>query len=394
MTSHFSAPKRVAIYARYSSDHQKPTSIEDQTRECRRYADRQDGWVVVQVFDDVAISGAIKDRHGFDALVEFVARGECDVVLFEHLDRVARDLEFLMTFDKRARYAGVELHQLHRGQLSLFDIGILGTFAQLFLEELKVKTRRGLQGRVEAGKNTGGRAYGYRSVPLPEVNGKGTGSVMEIVPSEAAIVREIFEHYASGKSPREIAANLNLRGIPSPRGSGAGSGHWRTNTIYGNRSRSTGILNNELYIGHQVWNRLSYHKHPETGRRVSKPNPREEWIITEQPDLRIIEKDLWERVKGQQDLIDNSRTKAEATGKRGAGAAQAARRRKYLLSGLLTCGQCGGNMTRCRQRRTASLLLCQRQGEGRVRLHRNARRQGSFCGRSAAQRIAAWADAG
>ncbi|WP_406737072.1 hypothetical protein [Thioclava sp. GXIMD4215] len=34
------------------------------------------------------------------------------------------------------------------------------------------------------------------------------------------------------------------------------------------RSRSTGILNNELYIGHQVWNRLSYHKHPETGRRV------------------------------------------------------------------------------------------------------------------------------
>ncbi|WP_406736812.1 recombinase family protein [Thioclava sp. GXIMD4215] len=51
------------------------------------YADRQDGWVVVPVFDDVAISGAIKDRPGFDALVEFVARGECDVVLIEHLAR-------------------------------------------------------------------------------------------------------------------------------------------------------------------------------------------------------------------------------------------------------------------------------------------------------------------
>ncbi|NVO25717.1 hypothetical protein HJ536_20395 [Donghicola sp. B5-SW-15] len=139
------------------------------------------------------------------------------------------------------------MHQLHRGKLGIFDIGILGTFAQLFLEEVRHKTRRGLEGRAKAGKNTGGRAYGYRSVLLPEVGGKGTGSVKDIVPTEAAVIREIFEHYAAGKSPREIAANLNTRGVPSPRGRGKGSGHWKSNTIYGNRSRGTGILNNELY---------------------------------------------------------------------------------------------------------------------------------------------------
>ncbi|WP_149758642.1 recombinase family protein [Roseivivax sediminis] len=338
-------PVRVAIYARYSTDLQNPTSIEDQVRLCRQHAARQDGWTVVQVFEDVAISGATRGRPGFEALQSFIAEGGCDVVLFEHLDRLARDLELLMLFYKKANYADVEMHQLHRGKLGIFDIGILGTFAQLFLEELSHKTRRGLVGRVEAGKNTGGRAYGYRSEALPLRNGKSDGSVMLIDPEEAAIVRRIFEEYAAGKSPRQIAADLNAAAVPAPRGRGEGSGHWKANTIYGHRARGTGILNNELYIGRHVWNRQRYSKHPETGRRVSKPNPPEEWLTTEKPDLRIIDEALWDKVKARQDLIDSSRTRAEADGKAAAGASQSARRRKYLLSGLLCCGQCGGNLT-------------------------------------------------
>jgi DNA invertase Pin-like site-specific DNA recombinase len=39
---------RCVIYARYSSDHQREASIEDQTEVCRRYADRQ-GWTVAEV---------------------------------------------------------------------------------------------------------------------------------------------------------------------------------------------------------------------------------------------------------------------------------------------------------------------------------------------------------
>ena len=342
---HSTQPIRVAIYARYSTDLQNPTLIDDQVRQCRQHADRQDGWAVVNVFQDVAISGATRGRAGLEALENFVADGGCDVVLFEHLDRLARDLEVLMLFYKRAQHADVEMHQLHRGKLGIFDIGILGTFAQLFLEELSHKTRRGLIGRVEACKNTGGRAYGYRSEVLPPRDGKPDGSIMQIDPEEAAIVRRIFEEYAAGKSPRQIAADLNAAAVPAPRGRGAGSGHWKANTIYGHRSRGTGILNNELYIGRHVSNRQRYSKHPETGRRVSTPNPPEEWLTIEKPELRIIDEDLWDAVKTRQDVIDSSRTRAEADDKTAAGAAQSARRRKYLLSGLLTCGQCGGNLT-------------------------------------------------
>ena len=56
---------------------------------------------------------------------------------------------------------------------------------------------------------------------------------------------------------------------------------WGPSTIHGNRHRGTGILNNELYIGRLVWNRLSYVKDPETGKRVSRLNPDSGWIVQE-----------------------------------------------------------------------------------------------------------------
>ena len=37
----------------------------------------------------------------------------------------------------------------------------------------------------------------------------------------------------------------------------------------GGAKRGTGILNNELYIGRLVWNRLRYVKNPDSGKRVA-----------------------------------------------------------------------------------------------------------------------------
>ena len=57
------APRRVALYARYSTDMQNPTSVEDQFRQAERYAKRQ-GWVIVERFSDSAISGTAEPRPG------------------------------------------------------------------------------------------------------------------------------------------------------------------------------------------------------------------------------------------------------------------------------------------------------------------------------------------
>ena len=65
-----------------------------------------------------------------------------------------------------------------------------------------------------------------------------------------------------------------------------------TPRLRGHAARGTGLINNELYIGKLVWNRLRYIKDPTTGKRVSRINPREKWITTEVPELRIVDDEL------------------------------------------------------------------------------------------------------
>jgi len=114
------------------------------------------------------------------------------------------------------------------------------------------------------------------------------------------------------------------------------------NTINGHARRGTGILNNELYIGQRVWNRLEYRKDPATSKRVSRLRPETEWVRQEVPELRIVPQELWDAVKARQQATAKAIARAEAPDRQGLGARGAARRRKYLLSGLLFCGQCGG----------------------------------------------------
>jgi site-specific DNA recombinase len=166
-----------------------------------------------------------------------------------------------------------------------------------------------------------------------------------IVEDQAAIVRRIFTEFSEGMSPLKIAESLNSDGIAAPRGRGDGSGHWKQNTINGNRKRGNGILNNELYIGRYLWGRNRTSKHPETGRKIYRPVPREEWQVAEMLDLRIVDQELWLAVKDHQDSLSRKRSKQKPTDLKGLSASQALRRRKYLLSGLLQCGQCGGNLT-------------------------------------------------
>ncbi|MBA4130093.1 MAG: resolvase [Hyphomicrobium sp.] len=316
---------RAAIYARYSSDLQRDASIEDQIRTCAERA-KAHGWHVVQTYTDHALSGASMMRPGLQMLLQDAQDGRFDVVLAEALDRLSRDQADIATMYKRFQFASVQMHTLSEGEISNLHIGLKGTMNALFLKDLADKTRRGLRGRIEKGKSGGGVTYGYDVVRTVGEGGLVTTGERAINEDEAEIVRRIFKEYAAGRSPKQIVMRLNAEGVRGPSGQA-----WGPSTIYGNRERGTGLINNELYIGKMVWNRLRYIKDPDSGKRVSRMNPREQWIIKDVPELRIIDEELWQAVKERQGVYTKQDTNFWER-----------RKPPYIFSYLIKCGECGG----------------------------------------------------
>ncbi|WP_076446334.1 recombinase family protein [Roseivivax lentus] len=316
-----STPKRrAAIYARYSTDLQSERSAEDQIALCRDFAERE-GLAVTDIYRDEARSGAsVLVRDGLLDLLDAARHGRFEVVLVEALDRLSRDMEDLAGLHKRLSFLEIEIRAVHEGVASTVLVGLRGLVGQLYREENALKIRRGMSGRAKEGRSPGGLAYGYEPV-------SGDIGARRIVEVEADVVRRIFTEYLAGKSPREIAHRLNADRVPAPRGA-----RWNASTINGNATRGNGILQNPLYAGRQVWNRVRMVKDPDTGRLVSRPNPPTEWVVTELPDLAIVTTEVF-----------------EAAGKRKAARAIAApgdrRRPRHLLSGLLRCGACGAGMS-------------------------------------------------
>ena len=323
----------VAIYARYSSDNQREASIEDQICLCRERCDKE-GWTVIDCYTDKAISGASLMRPAVQSLITDALAGKFNFIVAEAMDRLSRDQEDIAGIYKRMEFAGVKIITLSEGEINHLHVGLKGTMNALFLKDLADKTRRGLRGRVEAGKSGGGNSYGYDVVKRTDSAGEAIKGERAINKTEALIVKRIMTEYVSGTSPLQIATALNKEGIASPSGKG-----WGQSTINGNQKRGTGILNNELYIGRLVWNRLRYMKDPDTGKRVSRLNPPEDLIIHDVPDLRIIDQELWDQVKTRQKKQSQNQKPRKPYRFRDQ------RRPKYLLSGLLRCGRCHGVYT-------------------------------------------------
>jgi DNA invertase Pin-like site-specific DNA recombinase len=321
---------RAVIYARYSTDLQRDASIDDQVRLCSERAARE-AWRVVQSYCDRGTSGASLVRPGIQNLLRDARDGTFDIVIAEALDRLSRDLSDVAGLFKQLGFLSIRLVTLAEGEINELHVGLKGTMNALFLKDLADKTRRGLRGRVAAGMSGGGNSYGYDVVRNLDGDGEPLRGGRSINKAQAAIVCRIFNDYAAGIAPRAIAKQLNAEGVASPSGKG-----WGPSTIHGNRGRGTGILNNELYIGRLVWNRLRYVKDPNTGRRISRLNPRNEWITQDVHHLRIIDEELWERVKARQRSLDASQSGEPAAGY------WKHRRPRFLLTGLMKCGRCGG----------------------------------------------------
>lgn len=341
------APMRTAAYARFSSDLQRETSLEDQIRSCREYAARQSWtWQDAHLYTDAGISGAsIDGRAGLQALLTAAALQPrpFDVALVDDSSRVARDLADALRVLQRLRFAGVRVIYISQSIDSASEqaetlVAVHGLVDGLYLREMAQKIRRGLIGQLERGFSTGSVTYGYRSVPVPDPSGRLDpsghpallGKRLEVNETEATVIRRIFEMYVVGTGVPTIVDRLNSEGIRGPR-----SATWKFNAV-------RRLLRNERLTGKQIWGQRRHERRPGTREKVARLLPRSEWRIVERPDLRIISDELWEATEARQALVAQAARQPGKTLMRGKNAALHSR---HLFSGFMRCGICGGAIT-------------------------------------------------
>ena len=167
--------KRVALYARVSTDKQ---TVTNQLAVLRQVAEHK-GWNVVAVLDkDVGISGAKgrKDRPDFDKLHRMIIRGEIDMVASWALDRLGRSLRDLLGFLEELDAAGVGLY-LHQqavdtstpaGRMFFQMMGVVAEFERAMIRERVIA---GIERCMKSGRTGPGKKWFGRPLTDPEIVG-------------------------------------------------------------------------------------------------------------------------------------------------------------------------------------------------------------------------------
>lgn len=293
-------------YTRFSTDKQTENSTQYQINAITEYADKN-GINLLRFYSDEGFSGTNTDRPAFRQMLSAAENGLFNAILIYDITRASRDVSDWMAFRKRMRLLGVDVISVTQNLgdaldpdsylVELINAGI----GQHMVLQTRQKSIAGVQNKAKEGAFLGGFApLGYRIENQCYV-------IDEI---EAKYVRLIFSMYANGESYNAIIDALG--GLRGKRGAVIG------------KSQLKSILQNERYIGIYTWNKRQY----KIMRKWAggKPNPnivKIEGIIPQ-----IIDKDTWERV--QRRMSDKKRN---ATNKA---------KREYLLSGLITCENCGG----------------------------------------------------
>ena len=341
----------VAIYARFSTSNQSEHSIEDQIRECSKFADER-GYVVREehIFSDRRRSGTSTNRVNLERMREMAKLKVFEKVIVLNLARLSRELFDLLFIRTELASLGIELVSAQEGIESFDDnattaIHLRGLINQFNIDTIRKETKRGLLGNIERGYLAGNLGYGYRTrrtgKVIVDANGRerGEGSVPEIIEEEATIIRRIYSDFIGAQSITKIVKALNQERVPSRTGRG-----WNESTV-------SKILKCETYTGKYIWGRTTNRRNAITGKTEKRKVPREQWIVREWEALRIIDDETWKKAQARWAKIKktfNPDDDCDGGGGGGRGSGWPGHRGynetnpKHLLSGSLQCGACGG----------------------------------------------------
>ena len=331
-----------AIYARKSTEQNVSDDAKSVTRqvELARAFAAEKGWQVIEEYVDDGISGveSIKLVRRA-AMLAAAAEGKFEALIVRDLDRLSRNDEELPSLIYSLRDSGVEVWAYAdrtrvdtRTAMNRTMLSMKAGFAAAEREAAQQRTGEALRRKAAAGHVAGGRVLGYDNVR----QGEGGPVVRVVNEAEANIVRRIFTMAAEGKGLLRIAKTLNAEGIKNPtgqsrNGTAKSAGLWSSTGV-------REILHRDLYRGVVVYGKTRNEYRRGKRVRVEGETP----ITLDRPELRIISDELWEETHDRM-----KRTHAvylRRTGGRLGGKPSSGLESRYLLSGFLRCGVCGGNL--------------------------------------------------
>ena len=280
----------AVIYCRYSSHAQREVSIDQQVKECRKYAEAN-GIEIVKIYDDRAVSGTSDRRPKFQLMISEAEHMDYQYVIVYSLDRFARDRYDSAVYKRQLKALGKRVlsatEHISDDPTGILIESLLEGMAEYYSKELSRKIRRGMNDNAEKCLANGKRPYGYA---------KGPDGRLVIVEHEANTVREIFSRVNAGENFADIYRDLNRRGIKT-----------RSGVPWSNSSFYT-MLKNERYVGVYSYGDV----------RIEGGMP------------AIIDRELFDAV--QYRLRTKKNPRAPQRRRRGNGT--------YLLTGKIFCGEC------------------------------------------------------
>ena len=297
---------KAGVYTRISSDPSgQRAGVERQRADCEAHCLAR-GWDVVEVFcDNDASAYGRKPRRACERMLAAVESGRIDAIVTWHNDRLHRSPKELEAFIDLVERSRVRLAVVTGGDYDLttpdgrLSARIVGAVARKESEDRSRRVRRKHLELAEQGKPAGQLGWGVRS------------------DDERELVREAASRVLMGHGLMTIARDWNVRGVP-----GASDGPWGAPTL------------RRVLLSSRI-----------AGLREHGVDPSSKTLGDLTPAVwpPALDRHTWDQVRAV--LLNPERN----TNVRKAS--------RYLLTGLIHCGDCGAALF-SRPRNNTRRYLC------------------------------------
>lgn len=276
------------IYARYSTDQQRETSIDDQIRRCRELAVKE-GIVISDemIFSDSAVSGSsVAKRSGYLRMLDAWDAGMLDIVFADEVSRFARDLSTGSMLIKKIEDTGVVvltqdgIDSRREGWNMMWGFKLVQAGQEVRGTASRVK--RGMQGQLERGHMIAQAAFGYKLERVYPDDSRKIGTNWVVDPVNAEHIVSMYSMRYAGMSVAAIARHLNDAGIASPRCTrDKKPSYWRPASVHR-------VLGNKIYRGVFEWNGSAFAK-----AKAKRSRRQLQSVEYQRPELRLVGDDVW-----------------------------------------------------------------------------------------------------